>query len=334
MANILEVTDLKISFPLPDGEVRAIDGISFYVKPRETLGIVGESGSGKSVTALSIMNLLPLSSVVRGGSVVFDGRELIDLPEKEMQKIRGNKIGMVFQEPMTSLNPVLTIGSQIIETLVHHQRLGYHQARKIAVEMLGMVGIPDPRKRINNYPHQFSGGMRQRVMIAMALCCKPMLLIADEPTTALDVTIQAQIIGLMHNLKGETDTSFILITHDLSLIAETCSRVLVMYAGNIVEEGPVVDIFYRPKHPYTQALLRAIPDVSQKKGGRLRAIRGCPPNLPVGTGGCAFCMRCDKAMLVCTRLKPPFFRVGNGHKSACWLLHPDAPGIGGRANCG
>ncbi|HZK18276.1 MAG TPA: ABC transporter ATP-binding protein [Clostridia bacterium] len=334
MADILKVTDLKVSFHLPEGAVAAVDGISFNIKPGETVGIVGESGSGKSVTALAIMNLLPTSGVSRGGSVIFDGRELVDISEKKMQKIRGKKIAMVFQEPMTSLNPVYTIGSQIIETLVCHRKLNYHQAREAAVEMLSMVGIPDPQNRMNHYPHQFSGGMRQRVMIAMALCCRPRLLIADEPTTALDVTIQAQIISLMHNLRERLSTSFILITHDLSMIAETCSRVLVMYAGNIVEQGQVKDIFYRPQHPYTQALLKAIPVVSANKSEKLTVIRGHSSHPSGRSTGCVFCMRCDEAMEVCAGARPPFFTAGNEHKSACWLLHPDAPGVKGRTGCG
>ncbi|MBF7082435.1 ABC transporter ATP-binding protein [Desulfallas sp. Bu1-1] len=327
MKNILEVKDLHTSFFTHLGEVKAVNGVSFAVGPGEVIGIVGESGSGKSVTSLSIINLLPFPGKIVGGSILFAGKELINLPEKEMQKIRGNEISIIFQDPMTSLNPVFTVGNQIMEPLVRHRGLSRDEARQKAIEMLAMVGIPSPEKRINQYPHEFSGGMRQRVMIAMALCCRPKLLIADEPTTALDVTIQAQIIELMKDLRDKTGTSIILITHDLGVVAEVCSRVIVMYAGSIIEQGNRRDIFYRPRHPYTRGLLRSVPGIRAKQKERLKPIDGQPPDLLNTAAGCPFYPRCEHAMLICAEERPSYTEFSSAHKAACWLYHPLAPRV-------
>lgn len=327
MNNILEVKDLHTSFFTHVGEVKAVRGVSFNVAPGEAIGIVGESGSGKSVTSLSIMNLLAFPGKIVKGSIIFDGRELVNLPEKQMQQIRGNEISMIFQDPMTSLNPVYTIGDQIMEPLVRHKKLSRHEAKKKAVELLSMVGIPSPEKRVDQYPHEFSGGMRQRAMIAMALSCRPKLLIADEPTTALDVTIQAQILELMKDLKEQFKTAIILITHDLGVVAEVCSRIVVMYGGIIVEEGETMDIFYNPKHPYTWGLLKSIPNIESGSRERLVPIEGHPPDLLNPPAGCPFCARCDYAMQICAEQRPPYTGVSSKHKAACWLLHPNAPRV-------
>lgn len=325
MKHILEVKDLYTSFFTHLGEVKAVNGVSFTAGPGEIIGIVGESGSGKSVTSLSIINLLPYPGKIVAGSIILAGKELVNLPEKEMQKIRGNEISIIFQDPMTSLNPVFTVGEQIMEPLVRHRGFSRGEARQKAVEMLAMVGIPGPEKRINQYPHEFSGGMRQRVMIAMALCCRPKLLIADEPTTALDVTVQAQIIELMKELRDQTGTAIILITHDLGVVAGMCSRVMVMYAGSIVEQGDRRSIFYHPRHPYTQGLLKSVPGARLKHKGRLQPIEGQPPDLLNTTAGCPFCPRCEQAMLICAEQQPPYTVFGPAHRAACWLYHPLAP---------
>lgn len=325
MNNILEVKELNTSFFTHQGEVKAVRGISFQVGLGEAVGIVGESGSGKSVTSLSIMKLLPFPGRVTGGSVLFAGADLVSLPEKKMQRVRGNQISMIFQDPMTSLNPVYTVGNQIMEPLLRHQGLKRSQAKKKAVEMLSLVGIPSPEKRLGQYPHEFSGGMRQRVMIAMALSCRPKLLIADEPTTALDVTIQAQIIELMKDLKEKTNTSIILITHDLGVVAELCSRIIVMYAGIVVEQGTTRDIFYHPRHPYTWGLLKSVPNIKADQKERLVPIDGQPPDLLSPPDGCPFCSRCGYAMQICAESQPPLYAPGDLHKAACWLLHPNAP---------
>lgn len=322
--NILEINDLRTSFFTQVGEVKAVAGISFNVGLGEAIGIVGESGSGKSVTSLSIMGLLPFPGRVVGGEINFDGRNLLKLSDREMQHIRGNEISMIFQDPMTSLNPVYKIGKQIAEPLITHGKASGQEARKKAIEMLNLVGIPEPEKRINQYPHEFSGGMRQRVMIAMALICQPKLLIADEPTTALDVTIQAQILELMKDLREKINTSIILITHDLGVVSEVCSRIIVMYGGLIVETGSTRDIFYNPKHPYTWGLLRSIPKTNGSKQ-RLVPIEGQPPDLLKPPAGCPFYPRCEHAMKICVHNRPGYTQLGTVHQAACWLLHPEAP---------
>ena len=323
---LLEVKDLRTSFFTHLGEVKAIRGISFDVEKGEALGIVGESGSGKSVTSLSIMKLLLHPGKIVGGEVLFKNQNLANKTNKEMMNIRGNEIAMIFQDPMTSLNPVYTIGDQISEAIIKHQKLSKKDAHEKALEMLRLVNIPDPEKRIKNYPHEFSGGMRQRAMIAIALSCEPDLLIADEPTTALDVTIQAQILKLMKDLNKKLDTSTMLITHDLGVVADVCSRVVVMYGGLIMEKGTIRDIYYEPRHPYTMGLLKSIPKIASDEKHRLIPIAGTPPDLLNPPTGCPFYARCDFAMRICNQEQPPYFMSENGkHESMCWLLHPDAP---------
>jgi peptide/nickel transport system ATP-binding protein len=317
---LLRVDDLRTHFFTLDGVTRAVDGVSLAVDAGETLGIVGESGCGKSVTALSIMRLLPakLGRVV-SGAIRFDGQDLLALDESAMRDIRGNRIAMIFQEPMTSLNPVLTIGDQIAEAVMIHQQKNRSQAMAHAVEMLRLVRIPDAERRVRDYPHQFSGGMRQRVMIAMALCCNPKLLIADEPTTALDVTIQAQILRLMLELKGRFGAAVMLITHDLGVVAETCQRVIVMYAGRKVEEAPVLELFDRQMHPYTRGLMASIPRRrAQQSGRRLQEIPGIVPSLREPIPGCPFAPRCGFATDQCRSDAPPLMERAAGHWAACW----------------
>jgi peptide/nickel transport system ATP-binding protein len=317
---LLRVDDLRTQFFTLDGVTRAVDGVSLSVQAGETVGIVGESGCGKSVTALSIMRLLPakLGRVV-SGTIRFDGQDLLALSEGEMRDIRGNRIAMIFQEPMTSLNPVLMIGDQIAEAVMIHQKKGRSDALAHAIEMLRLVRIPDAERRVRDYPHQFSGGMRQRVMIAMALCCNPRLLIADEPTTALDVTIQAQILKLMLELKGRFGAAVMLITHDLGVVAETCQRVIVMYAGRKVEEAPVLELFDRPMHPYTRGLMASIPRRrTQKSGRRLQEIPGIVPSLRDPIPGCPFEPRCGFATDRCRSEAPPLAERAPGHWAACW----------------
>jgi peptide/nickel transport system ATP-binding protein len=322
--SILEVRDLRTQFFTRDGVVRAVDGVSFDLDAGETLGIVGESGCGKSVTALSILRLIPASAGrIVGGSVKFEGTELTRLTDGEMRAIRGHKITMIFQEPMTSLNPVLTIGTQIAENVVRHWGVGWREARDRAHGMLELVRLSDPRRRLDEYPHQLSGGMRQRVMIAMALSCDPRILIADEPTTALDVTIQAQILDLMLELKEKLGAAIVMITHDLGVIAETAQRVIVMYAGRKVEEASVEDLFARPTHPYTRGLMRAIPrlDLDAEEAGqraRLDEIPGIVPVLTNPIPGCAFATRCAFATERCVAEAPPLFEQGSSHLAACW----------------
>jgi oligopeptide/dipeptide ABC transporter ATP-binding protein len=317
--NLLDVQNLKTHFYTDDGIVKAVDEVSFSIGKEETFGLVGESGCGKSVTALSIIRLIswPPGKIV-GGRILLEGEDLAQKTEKEMQKIRGCKISMIFQEPMTSLDPVFTVGNEIMEVIQLHQGLNKDEARKKAVDMLKIVGIPDPERRINEYPHQLSGGMRQRVMIAMALSCNPKLLIADEPTTALDVTIQAQILRLMDKLKEEFSASVLLITHDLGVIAQQCQNVAVMYAGEIVEIGSVEAIFEKPLHPYTVGLNRAIPrlDVDTEK---LEIIEGTVPDLIVIPPGCRFNPRCSYVMNICREKHPPITERENDHFSRCWL---------------
>ena len=320
---LLEVKDLKTHFFTRDGVVRAVDGISFRVHPGETLAVVGESGCGKSVTSLSIMRLItsPPGRIVEG-RITFDGQDLLALSERKMRDIRGNDISMIFQEPMTSLNPVLTIGRQITETLVLHEGLTQTAADVRAVEMLRLVGIPEAARRLKQYPHELSGGMRQRVMIAMALACNPKLLIADEPTTALDVTVQAQILELMRELKAKTGTAIVLITHNLGLVAEMAQRVIVMYAGKKVEEASVDALFETPRHPYTQALLSSVPRLGSSLAAtgttRLAEIPGVVPSLKEAMPGCIFAARCSYATQRCREAYPPLAEKASAHWVACW----------------
>ena len=317
---LLDVVDLQTYFDTDEGTVKAVDGVSFHIDKGETLGVVGESGSGKSVTSLSTMRLIPQPpGRFAGGRIEFEGRDLLTLSEAEMRKIRGNEISMIFQEPMTSLNPVYTVGDQISEAIQLHQGKTRRQGMKMATEMLDLVGIPEPGKRVKNYPHQMSGGMRQRVMIAMALSCSPKLLIADEPTTALDVTIQAQILDLMRSLQEEIGMSILFITHDLGVVAEVAERVVVMYAGRAVEEASVGDIYANPRMPYTRGLLNSIPRVDKvaEHQERLEAIPGNVPNPLSLPEGCAFHPRCKYATDVCTAGIPPLEDIGEGHMVRC-----------------
>jgi oligopeptide/dipeptide ABC transporter ATP-binding protein len=321
---LLEVRDLKVSFRTEDGIVHAVDGISFSVSEGEVVGIVGESGSGKSVTMMSVMRLITDPNVIYQGDIIYKGRNLMALSRDAMRKVRGEEISMIFQDPMTSLNPVYTIGWQIEEQLNEHYELGKGQARRRATELLAQVGIPRPEQRIDDYPHQFSGGMRQRVMIALALSCNPDLLIADEPTTALDVTIQAQILELIKNLKRDFGSAVALITHDLGVVADIADRILVMYAGRIVEEGTKDQIFYDPQHPYTWGLLGSIARLDRPKARRLTAIAGQPPSLINRPRGCSFRPRCPQAFDRC-RVEDPHLtsKVGEGHLDACHLSVED-----------
>ncbi|HLB13384.1 MAG TPA: ABC transporter ATP-binding protein [Burkholderiales bacterium] len=323
VAPLLEVEDLRTWFYTRDGIVRAVDGVSYRVYPGETLAVVGESGCGKSVTSLSILRLIPSPpGKIVARRLVFEGRNLLELSEAAMRSIRGNEISMIFQEPMTSLNPVLTIGRQIAEALVLHQRMHWRGATARAIEMLRLVDIPEPERRVKQYPHELSGGMRQRVMIAMALSCNPKLLIADEPTTALDVTIQAQILDLMRELKAKTGAAIVLITHDLGVVAEMAQRVVVMYAGRKVEEAPVERLFARPLHPYTKGLLGSIPRLAEAAAGdarkRLAEIPGMVPSLTDVVGGCLFAPRCPHATARCAAEYPPLEEKAAGHWVACW----------------
>jgi len=322
---LLQVENLRTCFHTRMGVMKAVDGVDLEVAEGRTLGIVGESGSGKSVTALSIMGLIERPGrVVEGSRILFEGRDLATLPEPQMQAIRGNAISMIFQEPMTSLNPVYTAGDQITEAIRLHRRLSARQARERAVALLGIVGIPSPAQRLSAYPHQMSGGMRQRVMIAMALACEPRLLIADEPTTALDVTIQAQILELLRELRARLGMSMILITHDLGVVAEMCDDVAVMYAGRVVERGPVNAIFRNPQHPYTEALLGSIPLLGMTQAVPLNVIPGRVPSALHWPPGCRFAARCDHAVERCRRDEPPLAEAGEG-RAACWLREQPPP---------
>ncbi len=317
---ILDVKNLRTQFRTDDGIVKAVDGVSFTLHRGETLGIVGESGSGKSVTNLSIMRLIPSPpGKIVAGEVLFDGRDILKLKKENLRDIRGNRISMIFQDPMTSLNPFLRISTQLIETIVLHQGLSKAAAREKAIEMLKKVGIPNAEKRVDNYPHQFSGGMRQRVMIAMALSCNPKILIADEPTTALDVTIQAQILELMQELSAELGTAQILITHDLGVVAGMCDNICVMYAGRIVEKANADELFEEPKHPYTRGLIKSVPRIDQKKHEKLYSIKGQPPNLIDLPDCCPFHPRCEHAMEICRSRYPAATEFGGGRSVNCWL---------------
>ncbi|KQL52913.1 peptide ABC transporter ATP-binding protein [Heyndrickxia shackletonii] len=328
MEHLLEVSNLEVNFKTYGGEVQAVRDVSFHVEKGEIMAIVGESGSGKSVTVQTIMDLIPTPpGKIKGGKILFQGKDLLKLSKKEMRKLKGSKISMVFQDPMTSLNPTMKVGKQIEESILNHQQVTKGQARKKAVEMIKLVGIPNPEERYHQYPHEFSGGMRQRAMIAIALACNPELLIADEPTTALDVTIQAQVLNLMKDLQEKTNTAIILITHDLGVVAETAQRVAVMYAGVIVETGSVEDIFESPKHPYTWGLLESIPNFEAEEKERLIPIEGSPPDLFNPPKGCPFAARCKYAMEVCVDHMPPEFEIENGHTAKCWLNDERAPKI-------
>ncbi len=318
---LLDVQDLKIYFKIKAGRIRAVDGISFAVKPGEKVAIVGESGCGKSVTALSIVHLIAQPpGEYAGGNIFFEGEDLLDMHERDLQKIRGGQIGMIFQDPMSSLNPTMTIGMQIVEGLKIHRNLNNSQARQRATELLQQVGIPVPEERFNAYPHQFSGGMRQRVMIAIALACNPKLLIADEPTTALDVTVQAQILDLISAICNEFDTALILITHDLGVVAGMTDRVVVMYAGKIMEEATTDELFANPRHPYTIGLLSSVTRLDEVRQAELRTIDGAPPDLLQPPSGCPFMPRCDHARSICRTMPPLDTVVGNNaHRKACWI---------------
>jgi oligopeptide transport system ATP-binding protein len=321
---LLSVKNLEVTFRTDDGIVRAVNGLSFSVDAGKTLGIVGESGSGKSVSSLAVMRLIQMPpGRIESGSIEFDGKDLLLLSEPQMRAIRGNKISMIFQDPMTSLNPVLTVGDQIAEAIMIHQKKNRRDAMARAVDMLALVRIPEARDRINDYPHQFSGGMRQRVMIAMALSCDPALLIADEPTTALDVTIQAQILDLMRDLQRRLNSAIVLITHDLGVVAEVCEKVLVMYGGNMIEYGTADQIFSQPKHPYTWGLLDSLPRLDEKGRTRLQPIDGQPPNLLRLPPGCAFAARCRYVMPECVTTPPPAYDFGDGHVARCFLYKED-----------
>ncbi len=317
---ILQVKDLKAYFKLDEGLLKAVDGVSFELKKGQTLGIVGESGSGKSVTNLAIMKLIPTPpGRIAGGEVLFNGKDIFKMSDDQIRQIRGNKISMIFQDPMTCLNPFLRISTQMIETIVLHQKLDKKAAKAKAIEMLKLAGIPAPEKRIDQYPHQFSGGMRQRVMIAMALSCEPEILIADEPTTALDVTIQAQILELIHELSARLGTAVILITHSLGVVAGMCDSICVMYAGRIVERGNADEIFSDPRHPYTQGLIKSVPRLDRVSSQRLYSIPGQPPNVINLPDCCPFFPRCERAMDVCKTKYPKVAELGKDRSVACWL---------------
>jgi oligopeptide/dipeptide ABC transporter ATP-binding protein len=322
---MLDIRDLRLTFHDHGVDNEVLHGINLHMDAGERLGLVGESGSGKSVTALAVAGLLRRSSATLSGEILFEGRDLLKLPREEMRKIQGREIGMIFQEPMTSLNPVYTAGKQVTEAILLHQHVPREEAKRMTLEIFREVGIPEPEKRYGNYPHQLSGGLRQRVMIGMAMVCKPRLMIADEPTTALDVTIEAQILHLMRRLRDETGTSIMLITHNLGVVAEICDYVYVMYAGRVMESAPIGELFENPSHPYTFGLLNSIPKITETKE-RLYTIRGMVPNLQQLPKGCRFCPRCDKVMRVCTERQPDLIDIGNGHRVRCHLYDKEVTG--------
>lgn len=325
---ILKIENLHVSFDTYAGELKAVRGVNFEVRKGEVLAIVGESGSGKSVTAQAIMRLSPDGQIIyKEGKIIFDNKEILKLSKKKMQKIRGSEIGMILQDPMTSLNPTMMVGKQIAESYMKHQKLNKREAIIKSIEMLKTVGIPNAEKRAMQYPHEFSGGMRQRVVIAIALACNPKLLIADEPTTALDVTIQAQILELMKNLKEKLDTSIILITHDLGVVAEMADNIIIMYAGRVIEKGTYLDIFYNPCHPYTWGLLGSIPRVDATSKEDLASIKGTPPDLHADIIGCAFKDRCKYAMEICYEKYPEEIKIDENHVASCWLQHDYSPNV-------
>ncbi len=326
MDNILEIKNLNVAFDASTGQIQAVRGVSFNVGRGECLGIVGESGSGKSVTSLSILKLLADSGRITDGEILFDGENLVKAGWKRIRDIRGGKISMIFQDPMTSLNPLIPMGEQVEEMLWSHNRdLPKSEIKRRGLELFRLVRIPEPEKRYVSFPHEFSGGMRQRVMIAMALACHPDLLIADEPTTALDVTIQDQILKLLRSLQDEFGMSIMFITHDLGVVAEICTRVIVMYGGLIMEEAPIDEIFDDPKHPYTVGLLSSIPNIGEEKARRLNPIPGSPPDMSNPPAGCPFAPRCPHARVLCAESLPPYTMTGPEHRSLCWLLSPEAP---------
>ena len=328
---LLEIKDERLSFFTPAGEVKALNGVSFSMEEGEVLGIVGESGSGKSVTAYSIMGLTAYPGKLVGGTVRFNGHEIEKMTEKDFRKIRGNEVSIIFQDPMTSLNPVYTIGNQIVEVILLHTNKTKKEAYERARELLELVGINEPTKRLKQYPHELSGGMRQRVMIAIALACEPKLLIADEPTTALDVTIQAQILELMQELRKKLGMSIIMITHDLGVVASMCEKIAVMYAGHIVEYGTADEIFYNPSHEYTKGLIKSIPKLNVEKIERLVPIEGQPVDLLNPPAGCPFAPRCSECMKICLNKMPPKTELSDTHYSYCWLLQKEA--LKGEENC-
>lgn len=316
---ILKLEDLAISFYTPVGEVKAVDGISYTLHENEIMGIVGESGSGKSVESYGIMGLLQSPGKVKSGKIMYKGQNVLDFDKKEMRNFRGAKCSMIFQNPMTCLNPVYTIGNQLMEAVLVHKKISKDEAYKKAVKMLELVGIANPERRMKQYPHELSGGMRQRVMIGMGLICEPDILIADEPTTALDVTIQAQILELIKEIQEKNNMSVIFITHNLAVVAQICDSVSVMYAGKIVEQGSVDDIFYNPKHPYTKGLLKSMPRIDDNKGEKLESIEGTPVDMLNPPSGCGFSTRCEHCMNICLRKEPPMLEMSEGHRSKCFL---------------
>lgn len=326
---ILDVENLQVSFNTYAGEVKAVRGVSFELHKGETLAFVGESGCGKSVTSKAIMRLLkpPFAEIKPGSRIICDGKDVMSMSKKELYEFRGDEISMIFQDPMTSLNPTMKVGDQIMESLMLHKHLDKKAARAEAIEMLRTVNIPSPEKRVDNYPHEMSGGMRQRVMIAMALACNPKILIADEPTTALDVTIQAQIMDLMKDLKEKMNTAIILVTHDLGVVANFADRIQVMYAGQVMERGTAKEIFYEAKHPYTWALLSSIPKVGDKPKSELYALKGTPPDLILPLEHCPFASRCEYCMQICREKNPMETSLSDTHKVSCWLMHEKAPKV-------
>ncbi|MFB5563692.1 ABC transporter ATP-binding protein [Bacillus cereus] len=316
---LLEVKNLKTSFFIESGEVEAVRGVTFRLNKGEVVGIVGESGSGKSVMAKSVMSLITSPGKMKEGEILFHNENILSKSEKELRSIRGNQISLISQDPMSALNPVVKIGKQMTEVIIRHQKVKKKEAEQIAINLLKQVGLSSPEERVKQYPHELSGGMKQRVMIAMAMSCTPDLLIADEPTTALDVTIQAQILDLMKNLKNEMNMALLLITHDLGIVAQNCTRVIVMYGGLIMEEGPVLDIFQAPNHPYTKGLLNSLPKISNGVKERLAPIQGVTLNLLNPPQGCPFAERCPHAMDICEKERPPYFEIGNERRSMCWL---------------
>lgn len=328
MERILEVKNLRVSYHTYAGEVQSVRGVDFYLNKGETLAVVGESGCGKSVTAKSIMRLIQTPGEIKKDSeIIFDGKDLAKLPEKDLREIRGSEISMIFQDPMTSLNPTMTIGKQIAESLIIHRGMNKHEALNEAAKMLKLVNIPNADKRVKQYPHEFSGGMRQRAMIAIALACNPKILVADEPTTALDVTIQAQIMDLIGDLQNKLGTAVILITHDLGVVADSAHRIQVMYAGKIIERGTTDEIFYNPQHPYTWALLQSVPRLDTGHKDSLYSIKGTPPDLLKPPVGCPFASRCEYAMPICKEAMPEVTKMTENHEVSCWLKHPLAPKV-------
>jgi oligopeptide transport system ATP-binding protein len=326
MKNLLEVKNLEVSFHTYAGEVQAVRGVSFDVQEGECMAIVGESGSGKTVTSKAILGLIatPPGEVKKGSEILFNGKNVLDFSEKEWRAYRGKEAAMIFQDPMTSLNPTMKVGKQIMESIQLHNKVSKDEAKKRTIELLRQVNIPNPEERMKQYPHEFSGGMRQRVVIAIALACNPKLMIADEPTTALDVTIQAQIIKLLQNIQKENRTAVIMITHDLGVVAGMADKITVMYAGRIVERGTVYEIFDNPQHPYTYALLRAVPNMKNENKSDLQIIQGTPPDLIAPPKGCGFASRCEYCMGICRERSPEFTKMSDTHEAACWLQHPMA----------